>query len=70
MGIVQQLHHWHSTKPGLLVAVLAELMVAYVFASLAIDHGNLIYYLLALILLIGSLQNLFKFVGKLFYVKK
>ena len=60
-----KLHKWHQTKLGLLVFGLAELAVAYGFASLSIDRGNLWWYLLALIFLVGALQNLFKLIGTL-----
>ena len=66
---MEQLGKWHQTKLGLLVFALAELAIAYVFVSLAIDRGNLWYYLLAFIFLTGSLNNLFKLIGS-FYRKK
>lgn len=62
-----RLHKWHQTKLGLLVFGLVELALAYGFASLAIDRGNFLYYLLAFIFLIGTLQNLFKLIGKLIH---
>jgi len=61
--MIEQLDKWHKTRLGLLVFGLAELVVAYGFASLAIDHGNLWWYLLALIFLFGGLRNLFKLIG-------
>lgn len=61
----KQLDQWHKTKPGLLVFALAELAITYGFASLAIDRGNLWWYLLTLIFLVGALQNLFTLIGKL-----
>jgi len=63
--MIKQLDKWHKRKTGLLVFCLAELLIAYGFASLAIDRGNLWYYLLTLIFLVGSLQNFFKLIGKL-----
>lgn len=62
--MLQKLDQWHRTKLGLLLFGVVELAVAYGFASLAIDRGNLWYYLLALIFLFGALQNLFKLIGK------
>ena len=56
--MLQTLDKWHKTKLGYLLVGLAELVVAYSFASLAIDRGNLWYYLLTLIFLVGTLQNL------------
>lgn len=60
---MQKLAKWQRTKLGLLVFALIELGVAYGFASLAIARGNLLWYLLALVFLIGTLQNLFKLIG-------
>jgi hypothetical protein len=65
--MIKQLDKWHKTKTGLLVFALIELLIAYGFASRAIDRGNLWWYLLTLIFLVGSLQNFFKLIGKLFH---
>jgi hypothetical protein len=51
---------WHKTKVGHLTFGLAELLFAYIFASLAIDSGSLIEYAAALILIAGALQNIVK----------
>jgi hypothetical protein len=67
--MIKQLDSWHKTKIGLLVFGLLELLIAYGFASLSIDRGNLWWYLLTLVFLVGSLQNLFKLIGNLFRVK-
>ncbi len=64
---MKQLHKWHQTNPGLLVFGLIELAAAYGAASLAIDRGNFLWYLLALIFLVGALQNIFKLIGKLIH---
>ena len=58
--MLKQLDKWHKTKPGLLVFGLVELAIAYGFVSLSIDRGNLWYYLLTLLFLVGSLQNFVK----------
>jgi len=68
--MLHRLHQWHQTKPGFLVFGLAELAVAYGFASLAIDRGNFWYYLLALLFLVGALQNFAKLIGRLFHVSR
>ena len=65
--MIKQLDKWHKTKSGLLVFGLLELLIAYGFASLAIARGNLWWYILTLIFLVGSLQNLFKLIGKLIH---
>ena len=66
----KQLDDWHKTRPGLLVFAIIELALAYLFASLAINDGNLWIYLLTLIFLVGCLQNLFRLIGSFFRGKK
>lgn len=56
---------WHKTKLGLLIFGVMELAVAYGFFSLSIDRGNFVWYLLTLIFLAGSIQNLIRFVKAL-----
>jgi hypothetical protein len=68
--MINKLDKWHKTKLGWLVFAFAELVIAYSFASLAIDRGNLWYYLLALIFLLGSLQNLFQLIGSFIHDKQ
>jgi hypothetical protein len=64
--MIKQLDKFHKTKTGLLVFCLIELLATYGFASLAIDRGNLWWYLLTLVFLVGSLKNFFKLIGKIF----
>jgi hypothetical protein len=64
---MKSLHQWHQTRLGLLFFGLVELAIAYGFASLAIDRGNFLWYLLMLIFLVGALRNLFKLIGKLLH---
>jgi hypothetical protein len=64
MNFINRLDRWHQTKAGLIVFGLIELGVAYVFASWAIDSGRLLAYFLAIVLLIGGLQNLIKLIVK------
>jgi len=56
---------WHKTRAGLLAFALVELLLAYAAASWAIDSGNLLVYLLTIVLLIGSLQNFIKLLSRL-----
>lgn len=63
--MINQLDKWHKTKLGLLAFALVELALSYTFVSLAIDSGSLWYYLLTLIFLVGSLQNIAKLIGTL-----
>jgi hypothetical protein len=67
--MIEKLDAWHKTKTGLLVFGLLELLIAYIFISLAIDRGNLLYYLLTLLFLFGGLQNFVKLIGKLVHGK-
>lgn len=68
--ILQQIDGFHKTFVGYTVFGLAELAITYGFISLAIDRGNLLYYLLALIFLVGTLGNLFSFVRSLSQIGK
>ncbi len=68
--MLQSLEKWHQTKPGFLVFALVELALAYGFATLAIDRGNLWWYLLTIIFLVGTLQNLFQLIRKLVHGKR
>jgi len=68
--MVNRLDKWHKTKSGLLVFCLVELLITYGLASWAINTGNLWYYLLTLVFLVGTLQNLFRLMGKLIHGKK
>ncbi len=67
--MINQLDVWHKTKLGLLAFGLLELMITYAFVSLSIDRGNLLWYILSLVFLIGSLQNIFKLIGKILHGK-
>ena len=65
--MLKQIDQWHKTRWGYLVFGLVELVIAYGFASLMIDRGNLWWYLLALIFFLGFLSNIFKFLGTFFH---
>jgi hypothetical protein len=67
---MKQLHAWHETKLGLTVFTIVELAIAYGFASLSIDRGNFLYYLLGLVFLFGALRNFVKLIGVLFHVSR
>jgi len=66
----QQLDQFHKTRLGYLLFAIAELAITYGFASLSIDRGNLWWYLLALIFLIGSLQNFVRLIGRFSHGEK
>jgi hypothetical protein len=67
--MIKQLDKWHKTKLGYLVFAVVELAIAYGFASLSIDRGNLWWYLFTLIFFVGGLKNVFRFIGSLFHGK-
>ncbi len=67
--MIDKLDKWHKTRSGLAVFCIAELAIAYGFASLSIDRGNFFWYLLTLIFLVGALQNLFKLIGSFVHGK-
>jgi hypothetical protein len=64
--MLNKLDKWHKTKLGLLVFAIVELAITYGFASLSIDRGNLWWYLLTLIFLVGFLQNFVRLIGSFF----
>jgi hypothetical protein len=55
---LQAVDKWHHTRSGHLIFGLAELGLAYLFISLAINSGSLWQYALAIIFFAGSIQNL------------
>ena len=67
--MIEKLDSFHKTKSGYLLFGLVELLIAYGFISLAIDRGNLWWYLLTLVFLFGSLQNFIKLIGKIAHGK-
>lgn len=69
MNSLQTFDRWHKTKLGYAVSGLVELAITYGFASLAINSGAWWQYLLALIFLIGTLQNFVKLIGSVFHGK-
>ncbi len=54
---LQAFEKWHKTRAGHLVLALAELALAYAFASLAINSGSLWQWALVLLLVVGFLRN-------------
>jgi hypothetical protein len=60
---LKPLHKWKQTPRGLSALSAVELLLAYGFASWAIDSGNLWLYLLTAIFLVGSLKNLLKLIA-------
>jgi hypothetical protein len=67
---MQRVTEWHQKRIGLFVFAVIELTIAYGFASLSIDRGNLWWYLLTLVFLVGTLRNLLRLVKKFIHGKK
>jgi hypothetical protein len=65
--MLHKLDNFHKTKSGYLLFGLIEMAAAYGFISLSIDRGNLCFYLLTLVFLVGALQNLLKLTGSLLH---
>lgn len=68
--MIDKLDTWHHTRLGLAVFAVLELIIADGFFSLSIDRGNLWWYLLTLIFLVGALQNIIKLIGSFLNVRK
>lgn len=58
---MKQLDKFHKTPAGYLLFGLVELGLAYGAVSWAIDSGNLLAYLLTLVLLGGAIRNFVQF---------
>lgn len=67
--MLERLKAWHGKPAGPALYATAELVLAYLFASLSIDRGNLWYYLLTLIFLIGALKNLIVLIVRKSYAR-
>lgn len=65
MTIYRQFQRWHKSLIGFLCTAVIAILIAYVFACLAIDRGNLWFYLLTLIFVIFTIQNVYGFLAVL-----
>lgn len=63
MGAMNKLHDWHQTKRGLFIVALIELVIAYIFISIAIDSANLWAYAVGIVSGVGAIHNLIKSAG-------
>jgi hypothetical protein len=63
MKTTRKLDKWYRTKSGLFIMFLVELAIAYGFASLAIDRGNLWWYFLTIAFFIGAIKNFYRLIG-------
>lgn len=51
---------YHSSKKGRITFGTAEIIIAYLFVSLAINSGSIWQYVVAGLLFIGGVNNLIK----------
>ena len=51
---------WKQTRKGLVISGVAEVILFYVFASLAVDSGSIWHYILAAIFLVGAIVSVTK----------
>ncbi len=63
MDLVHKLHAWHQTKKGLASFAVVELLVAYIFLSIAIDTANLWSYTVGVLAAVGAIHNVLRIVG-------
>jgi hypothetical protein len=68
--VMLKITNWHQSALGLLTFAVIELALTYGLTSLAVDRGNLWWYILAIIAFIGAIQNLIKLIRKAFYGHK
>lgn len=54
---VEQIDRFHKTRKGRITFGLIELIVAYLFISLAIDSGSIWQYVVAIVLAVGTVNN-------------
>ncbi len=57
---IDRIDRFHKTKKGRLSFGIAEILVAYLFVSLAINSGSIWQYAAAIILTIGAVNNLIR----------
>ncbi len=62
MDFIQKAEAWKQTRRGRVTFVLVEGLLAYVFASWAIDSGSWLHYLLAIIFMVGTVQNVVRLI--------
>lgn len=55
-----RIDRFHKTRKGRIVFGLGELLVAYLFVSLAIESGSIWQYLIAILLVVGGINNLIR----------
>jgi len=63
--MAQALDIFHKSRVGQLVFGIIELALAYLFGSLAVNSGSLWEWFLAIVFVIGFLQNFIKFIRRI-----
>lgn len=58
---------WQETKVGLVIIVLFDAFLTYIFALLALDTGSLLQYFIALVFLALTVGQLVKLVKKVLH---
>jgi hypothetical protein len=56
----RKLDQFHKTRTGYIVFGLIELAMCYGFVDWALDSGNLLWWVAAIILFVGAMQDLFQ----------
>lgn len=67
---LKQFEAWHKSRAGLLIFGVAELLIAYIIGSRAIDTGSIWEYALAIVFLVGGIQNIVRLIGTLVHGKR
>jgi hypothetical protein len=62
-----KLFGWQETKVGLVIIVLFDLFVTYMFALFAIDTGSLLDYFIAIVFLILAIVQAVKLFKKVLH---
>lgn len=61
---------WKYTWHGRLVWALVDLVITYIFGSLAINSGSLWQWGVAILFLINGIYNLVRFIGRVIHGKQ
>lgn len=70
MTFLKWLDKFHKTATGYTVFAIIELALAFLFAFSALSTGNLIEWILTLVLLVGVIKNSVKLIGRITYVSR
>ena len=58
MEFLDRIDRFHKTQKGYLLFAIIELVLAYIFVSIAIDTASMWAYLATLILFVGFIMNI------------